>query len=137
RAELVHWPGGARVDAALESGQQVSTAYDPMLGKIVVHARDRDAARAGMVRALDDTAILGLTTNAGFLRTLAAGEEYATAGIHTAWLDSDPAARAYTTAPATPEAAARTAAQAWAAASLGADRDNPDNRSNPGNRSNP
>src|SRR5699024_2750137 len=105
RAELVHWPGGARVDAALESGQQVSTAYDPMLGKIVVHARDRDAARAGMVRALDDTAILGLTTNAGFLRTLAAGEEYATAGIHTAWLDSDPAARAYTTAPATPEAA--------------------------------
>ncbi|HWC08605.1 MAG TPA: biotin carboxylase N-terminal domain-containing protein, partial [Solirubrobacterales bacterium] len=29
-ATIVRWPSGARVDAALESGQVVSTAYDPM-----------------------------------------------------------------------------------------------------------
>jgi acetyl-CoA/propionyl-CoA carboxylase, biotin carboxylase, biotin carboxyl carrier protein len=87
RAVLVRWPERARVDAALESGQEVSTAYDPMLGKVVAHGPDRDAARRALVAALDETAILGLTTNVGFLRILAAGQEFGDATIDTAWLD--------------------------------------------------
>jgi 3-methylcrotonyl-CoA carboxylase alpha subunit/acetyl-CoA/propionyl-CoA carboxylase biotin carboxyl carrier protein len=87
RAVLVRWPERARVDAALESGQEVSTAYDPMLGKVIVHAPDREAARRALVAALDDTAVLGLTTNVGFLRILAASEEFRDATIDTAWLD--------------------------------------------------
>ena len=72
---------------ALESGQVVSTAYDPMLGKVIVHGPDREAARRALVAALDDTAILGLTTNVGFLRALAASDEFRDATIDTAWLD--------------------------------------------------
>ena len=87
RAVLVRWPQRARVDAALESGQEVSTAYDPMLGKVVAHGPDREAARRALVAALDDTAILGLTTNVGFLRILAASDEFRDATIDTAWLD--------------------------------------------------
>jgi acetyl-CoA/propionyl-CoA carboxylase, biotin carboxylase, biotin carboxyl carrier protein len=87
RAVLVRWPERARVDAALESGQVVSTAYDPMLGKVVAHGPDREAARRALVAALDETAILGLTTNVGFLRILAAGQEFGEATIDTAWLD--------------------------------------------------
>ena len=86
-ATLVRWPERGRVDAALESGQVVSTAYDPMLGKIIVHGPDRESARRALVAALDDTAILGVTTNTGFLRALAAGEEFRDATIDTAWLD--------------------------------------------------
>jgi 3-methylcrotonyl-CoA carboxylase alpha subunit/acetyl-CoA/propionyl-CoA carboxylase biotin carboxyl carrier protein len=85
---LVRWPSApVRVDAALESGQTVSTAYDPMLGKIIVHGPDRESARRGLVAALDRTAILGLTTNTGFLRTLVASDEFRDATIDTAWLD--------------------------------------------------
>jgi acetyl-CoA/propionyl-CoA carboxylase biotin carboxyl carrier protein len=87
-AELVRWSRHARVDAALESGQVVSTAYDPMLGKVIVHGPDREAARRALVDALDDTAVLGLTTNVGFLRVLAASDEFRDATIDTAWLDS-------------------------------------------------
>ncbi|MBA2639215.1 MAG: ATP-grasp domain-containing protein [Nocardioidaceae bacterium] len=87
-AILVRWPAQARVDAALSSGQVVGTAYDPMLGKIVVHGRDRETARRALVAALDDTAILGLTTNVGFLRVLAAGAAFRDAAINTSWLDS-------------------------------------------------
>ena len=87
RAVLVRWPERARVDAALESGQEVSTAYDPMLGKVVTHGPDRESARRALVAALDETAILGLTTNVGFLRILAAGREFRDATIDTAWLD--------------------------------------------------
>ncbi|CAN5683540.1 biotin carboxylase N-terminal domain-containing protein [soil metagenome] len=94
----VRWPGaerdrfspqayGVRVDAALESGQVVSTAYDPMLGKVIAHGPDRESARRALVEALDDTAFMGLTTNAGFLRVLVASDEFRDATIDTAWLD--------------------------------------------------
>jgi 3-methylcrotonyl-CoA carboxylase alpha subunit/acetyl-CoA/propionyl-CoA carboxylase biotin carboxyl carrier protein len=86
----VRWPRSVRVDEALESGQWVGTAYDPMLAKVVAHAEDRESARAVLVRALADTVLLGLPTNVGFCRELAASDAYATGAVHTAWLDSDP-----------------------------------------------
>ncbi|UYM07543.1 acetyl/propionyl/methylcrotonyl-CoA carboxylase subunit alpha [Solicola gregarius] len=91
-AELVRWPSPdrARVDEALRSGQEVGTAYDPMLAKIIVHGPTREAARRNLVAALDETAVLGLTTNVGFLRRLAASDAFRDAEIHTAWLDADP-----------------------------------------------
>ena len=91
-AALVRWPEGPgiRVDQALESGQEVTTEYDPMLGKIIATGSDRDTARRGLVEALDRTVILGLTTNVGFLRAIAAGDEFATAAIDVAWLDRVP-----------------------------------------------
>ena len=91
-AHLVRWPEGpgVRVDHALESGQVVTTAYDPMLGKVIVHAGDRETARRRLVEALDRTAILGLTTNVGFLRELVAGREFAEASVEVSWLDRRP-----------------------------------------------
>ncbi len=85
---IVRWPEGVRVDHALEPNQVVSTAYDPMLGKVIAHGADREAARVALVAALDETSILGLTTNAGFLRTLVASDEFRDATIDTAWLDT-------------------------------------------------
>ncbi|MDF1604601.1 biotin carboxylase N-terminal domain-containing protein [Nocardioides sp. YIM 152315] len=101
-ATLVRWPGSSashaplasreaddpiRVDHALESGQVVSTSYDPMLGKVIARGATREEARTALVDALDDTAILGLTTNTGFLRALVASDEFRDATIDTAWLD--------------------------------------------------
>ena len=101
-ASIVRWPGGfetgasapssttgttIRVDAALEAKGVVSTAYDPMLGKVIAHGPDRESARRALVAALDETVILGLTTNAGFLRALVASDEFRDATIDTAWLD--------------------------------------------------
>jgi 3-methylcrotonyl-CoA carboxylase alpha subunit/acetyl-CoA/propionyl-CoA carboxylase biotin carboxyl carrier protein len=79
--------GTIRVDAALEAKGVVSTAYDPMLGKVIAHGPDRESARRALVAALDETVILGLTTNAGFLRALVASDEFRDATIDTAWLD--------------------------------------------------
>ncbi|WP_395727452.1 biotin carboxylase N-terminal domain-containing protein [Nakamurella sp.] len=86
-ASIVRWPAGVRVDQALDPGQVVSTSFDPMLGKIIAHGADREAARRSLLDALDDTAILGLTTNTGFLRALVASAEFRDALIDTAWLD--------------------------------------------------
>ncbi len=89
-ATLVRWPSRARVDAALESGAVVGTAYDPMLGKVIATGPTRETARAALVAALDDTAVLGLTTNLGFVRQLAASTAFAEHELHTAWLDIHP-----------------------------------------------
>jgi acetyl/propionyl-CoA carboxylase alpha subunit len=109
-ASYVRWSPRARVDAALESGSVVGTSYDPMLGKLIVHGPTREAARLALVNAIDDSAVLGLTTNLGFLRALAASDAFRDNAIHTAWLDANPDALA----PPSPDAAAILGA--WAVA---------------------
>ena len=59
-----------------------------MLGKVIAWGEDREAARQRLVDALDHSAVLGLTTNLGFVRALAASEEFRDTTIDTAWLDS-------------------------------------------------
>ena len=61
---------GVRVDTAAEAGMEVRPEYDPLLVKLLVHAADRPAAVARLRRALDETFIGGLQTDAGFLRWL-------------------------------------------------------------------
>ncbi|MFC5676742.1 acetyl/propionyl/methylcrotonyl-CoA carboxylase subunit alpha [Aeromicrobium endophyticum] len=109
----VAWPEHARVETDLLGDAEVSTAYDPMLGKIVVTGVDRGDARRAMVAALDDTGIFGITTNVGFVRRLVASGEFAAGGIHTAWLDS-PASAALLEPPSLPELAVTAAARLWA-----------------------
>ena len=123
RAHEVFWPhSGARVEEAFERGQEVSTAYDPMLAKIIVHGDDREDARARLIDALDNTGVFGITTNTGFLRRLVASEEFARGDIHTGWLDSDASAE-FTTATVFPEAGAREAARLWARIAATPDED--------------
>ena len=90
RATFVRWSPRARVDAALEAGQEVGTGYDPMLGKVIAHGATREAARRALVAALDDTAIFGVTTNLGFVRDLVASDAFRDAAIDTGWLDRTP-----------------------------------------------
>ncbi|HSF37701.1 MAG TPA: biotin carboxylase N-terminal domain-containing protein [Nocardioides sp.] len=89
RTSIVRWGSGdgVRVDHALEPEQVVSTSYDPMLGKVIAWAPTRDGAVDALADALGETAILGITTNTGFLRALVASDEFRGATIDTAWLD--------------------------------------------------
>ncbi len=59
-----------RVDTAISSGLNVSIDYDPMLAKIITWGEDRETARRRLVRALDETALLGFPTNIEFMRML-------------------------------------------------------------------
>ncbi|MCZ2809950.1 acetyl/propionyl/methylcrotonyl-CoA carboxylase subunit alpha [Modestobacter sp. VKM Ac-2979] len=61
---------GVRVDSSLRVGGVIGTDYDPMLAKVIAWGPDRETARARLVTALGDTAVLGVATNTGFLRDL-------------------------------------------------------------------
>ena len=57
-----------RVDAWAETGQQVTSHYDPMLAKVIVHATGRTEAFAASRRALAATRFTGVQTNLPLLR---------------------------------------------------------------------
>ncbi len=61
---------GIRVDSALLTGTVVGTNYDPMLAKIIAWGADRGEALGRLHLALGSTAVIGVTTNVGFLRRL-------------------------------------------------------------------
>ena len=72
RVERLRWPAGpgVRVDAGIDQGTAVGARFDPMLAKVVAHGANRAEALDRLERALDDTVVLGLTTNLRFLRWL-------------------------------------------------------------------
>ncbi len=59
--------GEARFDSGVESGSVISTQFDPMIAKVVVHAPTRREAAGRLARVLETTRIQGLTTNRDFL----------------------------------------------------------------------
>lgn len=69
---FLHTPTGSgiRLDSGLYLGQQITTSFDPMLAKLVVHASTRDAAILAMREALSSFVLLGVETNVDYLRRL-------------------------------------------------------------------
>jgi acetyl-CoA carboxylase biotin carboxylase subunit len=79
---------GVRVDSGVETGDSISLHYDPMIAKIIVYDSTRAGAITRLQSALDQTVILGTTTNLPFLRVLAAHPVFAAGEVHTAFVDA-------------------------------------------------
>ena len=60
-------PTAGRLDLGVRSGDQISAFYDPMIGKIVVHADDREKARLKLVECIKELNVKGIETNKDFL----------------------------------------------------------------------
>ena len=58
---------GARVDSSIDGPCSVSEAYDPMIAKLVCHAKDRQGAIETARNALKQFIIQGLITNKAYL----------------------------------------------------------------------
>jgi geranyl-CoA carboxylase alpha subunit len=78
---------GIRVDDGMCQGGVVSPYYDPMLAKFIAHGRDRSDAIRRLRAALADAPLLGLKSNAGFLRALLDHADFRQSTLTTASLD--------------------------------------------------
>lgn len=67
---------GVRDDNGFYAGAEVSLHYDPMISKFIVHAPDRETARARMLRSLDEYVVHGVETNINFLKDCLRNEEF-------------------------------------------------------------
>lgn len=78
---------GVRVDSGLSQGTEVGTVYDPMLAKVIAHGPDRPTALRRLRAALGSLTVLGVDTNTGFLRRLAAHPAVASGELDTGLVD--------------------------------------------------
>lgn len=74
---------GIRVENGFTQGMQVSSAFDPMLAKLVVLGKDRKESIKRASQALDDALVMGVTTNIDFLKRIISHPAYASGQIHT------------------------------------------------------
>jgi len=77
---------GVRVDSGILDGGSVTTDFDPMLSKLIVHGRNRPEAIARARRAAQDYVILGVTTNLGYLDAILAHPKFQSGKVSTGFL---------------------------------------------------
>lgn len=92
RVEQLRAPGGGGVrwDAGIVQGSEITTHYDSLIAKLIVHAEDREAAIARMARALDELVIEGVATTAPFHRRVMEEADFRRGKIDTAYVDEHP-----------------------------------------------
>ena len=76
-----------RIDTGVREGDPVSIHYDPLIAKLIVWDADRACALRRLQTALRETQVIGVTTNLGFLTTVAAHDAFAAAGVDTGFID--------------------------------------------------
>ena len=78
---------GVRVDAGIETGSEISPYYDPMLAKIITWGQDRQEAVRKMRLALQNTVVLGVTTNITYLLSILQNPHFLNGQTPTNFLD--------------------------------------------------
>jgi acetyl-CoA carboxylase biotin carboxylase subunit len=84
-----HAPGGlgVRMDSALYDGYSIPPYYDSLIGKLIVHGRDRQEALARLHRALGELVIDGIETTIPLFDALLAEEDIHTGNYNIHWLE--------------------------------------------------
>ncbi|KAI1741537.1 urea carboxylase [Xylaria scruposa] len=86
----VRWPsaGDARVDTWIQTGQNISSHYDPLLAKIMVHTPTREQAVEKMKVCSSGVVLKGPTTNLDFVGAIVSSEAFANGETLTNFLDT-------------------------------------------------
>lgn len=84
-----HAPGGlgVRMDSALYDGYSIPPYYDSLIGKLIVHGRDRPEALARLKRALGELIIDGVDTSVPLFHMLLAEPDIQNGEYNIHWLE--------------------------------------------------
>ncbi|WP_372653039.1 acetyl-CoA carboxylase biotin carboxylase subunit, partial [Alcanivorax borkumensis] len=80
---------GIRVDHGLMEGTEIGSHYDPMLAKIIAVGDSREDARRRLIRAVQDTTLMGVNDNREFLAAILAHPVFARGDATTAFIGED------------------------------------------------
>ena len=89
RISAYHAPGGlgVRMDSALYNGYSIPPYYDSLIGKLIVHGRNRDEALARLRRALSELIIDGIDTTIPLFDALLSEEDIHSGSYNIHWLE--------------------------------------------------
>jgi acetyl-CoA carboxylase, biotin carboxylase subunit len=89
KVRTFHAPGGlgVRMDSALYGGYSIPPYYDSLIGKLIVHGRDRPEALARLQRALGELIIDGVDSSIPLFDLLLAEPEIQSGDYNIHWLE--------------------------------------------------
>jgi acetyl-CoA carboxylase biotin carboxylase subunit len=89
RVRMFHAPGGlgVRMDSALYSGYSIPPYYDSLIGKLIVHGRDRTEALARLRRALGELIVDGIDTTVPLFEALLNEPDIQNGEYNIHWLE--------------------------------------------------
>ncbi len=84
-----HTPGGLgiRVDSGVYSGYKIPPYYDSLIGKLIVHGRNRVECMMRLRRALDEFVVDGIKTTLPLFRELVGNPDIANGDYDIHWLE--------------------------------------------------
>ncbi len=84
-----HTPGGLgiRVDSGVYSGYRIPPYYDSLIGKLIVHGRNRIECMMRLRRALDEFVVDGIKTTLPLFRDLVGNSDIANGDYNIHWLE--------------------------------------------------
>jgi acetyl-CoA carboxylase biotin carboxylase subunit len=84
-----HTPGGLgiRVDSGVYSGYRIPPYYDSLIGKLIVHGRNRVECMMRLRRALDEFVVDGIKTTLPLFRDLVGNSDIANGDYDIHWLE--------------------------------------------------
>jgi acetyl-CoA carboxylase biotin carboxylase subunit len=85
-----HAPGGlgVRLDSALYAGYSIPPYYDSLVGKLIVHGRDRDECIARLCRCLSEIVVAGVDTNIPLFQDLLVNPDIVRGDYNIHWLEN-------------------------------------------------
>ena len=89
KVKVFHAPGGlgVRMDSALYGGYSIPPYYDSLIGKLVVHGRDRPEALARLKRALGELIVDGVDTTVPLFHALLEEPDVLSGNYNIHWLE--------------------------------------------------
>ena len=89
RINYYHPPGGlgVRVDSAVYQGYSIPPYYDSLVGKLIVHGRNRNECLMRIRRALDEYVVDGIETTIPLFRALVRNPAIADGNYDIHWLE--------------------------------------------------
>jgi acetyl-CoA carboxylase biotin carboxylase subunit len=87
--DYFHTPGGlgVRVDSGVYSGYRIPPYYDSLIGKLIVHGRNRVEALMRLRRALDEFVVDGIKTTLPLFQDLIGNPDIANGDYDIHWLE--------------------------------------------------
>jgi acetyl-CoA carboxylase biotin carboxylase subunit len=84
-----HQPGGlgVRLDSAIYTGYRIPPNYDSLIGKLIVHGRNRNEALLRLRRVLDELVISGPETTIPLFQRLLKQKDIVDGSYHIRWLE--------------------------------------------------
>lgn len=76
-----------RVDSGVHTGSTIGVYYDSMLAKAICHGENREAARVGLVDALNGYHIEGMVTNIDFVNSVLCHPAFAKGDLDTGFIE--------------------------------------------------